>query len=173
LRVLSGRDVCRILAAHGFEEVRRRGSHIVMQQRTGTSTRTVPVPDHSELTSLALRGALSAAATRPPAASVSAWSRCTPPMASVSAVSRRRPCFWSYRDSSPCHGLTIRAPKAQPGHAPRGGRLHHYHWIRALDNGGPEYLSSRIGAVAPGVRRPLLWAVDTCRSSHAGLVRGE
>jgi len=49
LRVLSGREVCRILAAHGFEEVRRRGSHIVMQQRRATSTRTVPVPDHSEL----------------------------------------------------------------------------------------------------------------------------
>jgi len=49
LRVLSGRDVCRILAAHGFEEVRRRGSHVVMQQRTETSTRTVPVPDHTEL----------------------------------------------------------------------------------------------------------------------------
>jgi predicted RNA binding protein YcfA (HicA-like mRNA interferase family) len=41
--------VCRILAAHGFEEARRRGSHIVMQQRTATSTITVPVPDHNEL----------------------------------------------------------------------------------------------------------------------------
>lgn len=41
--------MCRILAEHGFVEVRRRGSHIVMQRRTQGSTRTVPVPDHSEL----------------------------------------------------------------------------------------------------------------------------
>jgi len=32
LRVLSGREVCRILAAHGFEEVRRRGSHVVIMK---------------------------------------------------------------------------------------------------------------------------------------------
>ncbi|PYV49905.1 MAG: hypothetical protein DMG92_09515 [Acidobacteria bacterium] len=49
VRVLSGREVCRILAQNGFEEVRRRGSHIVMQRRVAGSTITVPVPDHSEL----------------------------------------------------------------------------------------------------------------------------
>jgi Predicted periplasmic or secreted lipoprotein len=49
LRVLSGREVCKILEAEGFSEVRRRGSHIVMQKRSGNSTTTVPVPDHSEL----------------------------------------------------------------------------------------------------------------------------
>jgi predicted RNA binding protein YcfA (HicA-like mRNA interferase family) len=49
LRVLSGRDVCRILEHAGFIEVRRRGSHIVMQARSGDTTRTVPVPDHKEL----------------------------------------------------------------------------------------------------------------------------
>ena len=49
LRVLSGREACRILAAHGFVEVRRRGSHIIMQRRLGNSTTTVPVPDHPEL----------------------------------------------------------------------------------------------------------------------------
>ena len=49
LPVLSGKDVCRILNLHGFVEVRRRGSHIVMQIKTGTSTVTVPVPDHKEL----------------------------------------------------------------------------------------------------------------------------
>jgi predicted RNA binding protein YcfA (HicA-like mRNA interferase family) len=49
LRVLSGRDVCRILEQHGFTEVRRRGGHIVMQRRTPESTTTVPVPDHAEL----------------------------------------------------------------------------------------------------------------------------
>lgn len=49
LRVLSGREVCKILAQHGFVEVRKRGSHIVMQKKTEGSTVTIPVPDHSEL----------------------------------------------------------------------------------------------------------------------------
>jgi len=34
LAVLSGKEVCKILARHGFQEVRRRGSHVVMQRRT-------------------------------------------------------------------------------------------------------------------------------------------
>ena len=49
LRVLSGREVCSILERHSFAEVRRRGSHVVMQRRTETGTITVPVPDHREL----------------------------------------------------------------------------------------------------------------------------
>jgi predicted RNA binding protein YcfA (HicA-like mRNA interferase family) len=49
LRVLSGKDVCEILAGNGFVEVRRRGSHIVMQKKEADSTVTVPVPDHKEL----------------------------------------------------------------------------------------------------------------------------
>ena len=49
LRILSGREVCRILESHGFTEVRQRGSHVVMQRRTEEGTITVPVPDHSEL----------------------------------------------------------------------------------------------------------------------------
>ena len=49
LRVLSGREVCAILRAHGFAEVRRRGSHIVMQRQDDATTITVPVPDHGEI----------------------------------------------------------------------------------------------------------------------------
>ena len=49
LRVLSGREACRILQQHGFVEVRRRGSHIVMQRRTDAGSVTVPIPDHREL----------------------------------------------------------------------------------------------------------------------------
>lgn len=49
LRVLSGRAVCHILERHGFVEVRRRGSHVVMQRRDDSGTITVPVPDHVEL----------------------------------------------------------------------------------------------------------------------------
>jgi predicted RNA binding protein YcfA (HicA-like mRNA interferase family) len=43
LRVLSGREACRILQQHGFVEVRRRGSHIVMQRRTDAGSITVPI----------------------------------------------------------------------------------------------------------------------------------
>ena len=49
LRVVSGREACRILARHGFVEVRQRGSHVVMQKKTKTSTISIPVPDHPEL----------------------------------------------------------------------------------------------------------------------------
>ena len=47
--MLSGRAVCAILARHGFAEVRRRGSHILMQRVEDGDTTTVPVPDHREL----------------------------------------------------------------------------------------------------------------------------
>ncbi|NWG01687.1 MAG: type II toxin-antitoxin system HicA family toxin [Syntrophaceae bacterium] len=49
LRILSGKDVCSILSRHGFTEVRRRGSHIVMQKKLPQSTITVPVPNHDEI----------------------------------------------------------------------------------------------------------------------------
>ncbi len=49
LRVLSGREVCALLAAHGFIEIRRRGSHVIMQRTSGAATTTVPVPDHAEI----------------------------------------------------------------------------------------------------------------------------
>jgi len=56
LRVLSGRDVCKILAQNGFEKVRQKGSHIIMQKQVGNSTITVPVPDHAELRTGTLLG---------------------------------------------------------------------------------------------------------------------
>ena len=37
------------MSEQGFEEVRRRGSHIIMQKKAGGTTITVPVPDHAEL----------------------------------------------------------------------------------------------------------------------------
>jgi predicted RNA binding protein YcfA (HicA-like mRNA interferase family) len=49
LRVLSGREVCKILAAQGFSEIRRKGSHVVMQKRVAATTITAIVPDHPEL----------------------------------------------------------------------------------------------------------------------------
>jgi len=49
LKVLSGREVCKILQKYGFKEVRKKGSHIVMQKQIGKNTITVPVPDHKEI----------------------------------------------------------------------------------------------------------------------------
>ncbi len=49
MRTLSGKEVCAILKKHGFDQVRQRGSHIIMQKQVPGSTITVPVPDHKEL----------------------------------------------------------------------------------------------------------------------------
>jgi predicted RNA binding protein YcfA (HicA-like mRNA interferase family) len=49
LSTLSGKEVCAILRRHGFVEVRRRGSHMVMQKRLADMTLTVPVPAHPEI----------------------------------------------------------------------------------------------------------------------------
>jgi predicted RNA binding protein YcfA (HicA-like mRNA interferase family) len=49
LGVFSGREVCHILEQHGFVEVRRHGSHVIMQKRIAGSTITVPVPNHPEI----------------------------------------------------------------------------------------------------------------------------
>ncbi len=49
LRVLSGKQVCRILEDNGSRLVRQRGSHGVMQKSLADSTLTVPVPLHDEL----------------------------------------------------------------------------------------------------------------------------
>lgn len=56
LRVLSGKEVCKIMSKHGFQEVRRKGSHIIMQKKDGDTTITVPVPNHDELKTGTLSG---------------------------------------------------------------------------------------------------------------------
>lgn len=48
-RVLSGAEAAAILRANGFIEVRRKGSHVVMQMKLPNTTITVPIPDHREL----------------------------------------------------------------------------------------------------------------------------
>ena len=37
------------MASHGFEQIRQRGGHLIMQKKEGHTTITVPVPDHNEL----------------------------------------------------------------------------------------------------------------------------
>ncbi|MGH7966876.1 MAG: type II toxin-antitoxin system HicA family toxin [Candidatus Binatia bacterium] len=49
LRVFSGKEVCALLAKHGFSEARRRASHIIMQKKLPQGTVTVPIPDHNEI----------------------------------------------------------------------------------------------------------------------------
>jgi predicted RNA binding protein YcfA (HicA-like mRNA interferase family) len=49
LRILSGKEVCQILSNNGFQNVRQRGSHIIMQKKTAASTITIPVPNHKEI----------------------------------------------------------------------------------------------------------------------------
>lgn len=56
LRILSGRDVCKILTQHGFQKVRQKGSHIIMQKQQGNSTITIPIPDHDEIKTGTLTG---------------------------------------------------------------------------------------------------------------------
>lgn len=46
LGVFSGAEVCEILAAAGFQNVRQRGSHIIMQKLHVGGAITVPVPNH-------------------------------------------------------------------------------------------------------------------------------
>ena len=55
LRVMSGRDVRRLLEESVFTKVRRREGHIVMQNKLSGTTVTVPVPDHKELLTGTLR----------------------------------------------------------------------------------------------------------------------
>ncbi|WP_369127681.1 type II toxin-antitoxin system HicA family toxin [Candidatus Viridilinea mediisalina] len=49
LRSLSGKQVIAILSRYGFQVVRQRGSHAVLQKQLANTTVTVPVPLHNEL----------------------------------------------------------------------------------------------------------------------------
>ena len=55
LRVLSAKEVCKILEQNGFIQVRQRGSHIIMQLEAEDSTITLPVPNYDELKTGTLR----------------------------------------------------------------------------------------------------------------------
>ena len=49
LKILSVKDVCKILYENGFIQVRQKGSHIIMQKKQDGQTITVPVPNHNEV----------------------------------------------------------------------------------------------------------------------------
>ena len=46
---MSGAEVRQVMENHGFQLVRQRGSHMILQRRLAETTITVPVPDHREL----------------------------------------------------------------------------------------------------------------------------
>lgn len=49
-RVVSARDLLRVLRKLGFEIVGRKGSHIRLKRRDPPPTRIVIMPDHKEIT---------------------------------------------------------------------------------------------------------------------------
>ena len=53
--ILSGQEVCEILANHGFEKIRQRGSHIIMQKKLQSTTITIPIPNHKEISTGTLK----------------------------------------------------------------------------------------------------------------------
>lgn len=49
LKILSGKDLCKILKQNGFIEIRQKDSHIIMQNKIENSTITIPIPNHSKI----------------------------------------------------------------------------------------------------------------------------
>ena len=49
LRVLSGREVLKILPGFGFQEFSQRGSHIKVRRVIAGQTETLTVPNHDEI----------------------------------------------------------------------------------------------------------------------------
>jgi len=49
LKVLSGKEICNILETFGFQLIRQKGSHLIMQKAIEDTTITVPVPNHKEI----------------------------------------------------------------------------------------------------------------------------
>jgi predicted RNA binding protein YcfA (HicA-like mRNA interferase family) len=49
LPVLSGHELIKILTKIGFEQVRQKGSHIVLVNKSEGSKRAVVVPNHKEI----------------------------------------------------------------------------------------------------------------------------
>ncbi|WP_342597767.1 type II toxin-antitoxin system HicA family toxin [Cyanobacterium aponinum UTEX 3222] len=49
MHILSGKEVCQILATYGFKQIRQKGSHIIMQKIIENGTITVPIPNHDTI----------------------------------------------------------------------------------------------------------------------------
>jgi predicted RNA binding protein YcfA (HicA-like mRNA interferase family) len=88
---MSGKEVCAILERHGFAEVRRRGSHIVVQRVSDDgSTTAVPVPDHKQVKKGTLRSIIANQACRAASFKLSARSKLNVDTASGGTIEKRR-----------------------------------------------------------------------------------
>ena len=65
LRKLSGKEAIRALERLGFEQIRQRGSHVVLKKQTGMGDVGCVVPLHKELAIGTLRGILKQAGVTP------------------------------------------------------------------------------------------------------------
>jgi predicted RNA binding protein YcfA (HicA-like mRNA interferase family) len=65
LRRVSGRDAIRALEKLGFEQVRQRGSHVILKKQTPAGDVGCVVPLHGELAIGTLRGILKQAGVPP------------------------------------------------------------------------------------------------------------
>lgn len=55
LPAVSARETIRAFEKAGFLRIRQKGSHVVMQKKTGFSTMTLVIPNHAELARGTLR----------------------------------------------------------------------------------------------------------------------
>lgn len=55
LRVLSGRDVCKLLEDNGFAFARQKGDHVTYQKKSTDTTHSTQVPLHREVADGTLR----------------------------------------------------------------------------------------------------------------------
>ncbi len=58
LPLVSASDLIQVLQKQGFQVLRQKGSHIVLQKRTPEEVRTTVVPNHSEIAKGTLRSIL-------------------------------------------------------------------------------------------------------------------
>ena len=58
LPVVSAKDLLRALEKEGFQAVRQKGSHIVVQKRTASEVITTVVPNHAEIAKGTLKSIL-------------------------------------------------------------------------------------------------------------------
>lgn len=65
LPVVSGRQLIVALTRDGYEEVRRKGSHVRLRHATDTTRQPLTVPDHKELKAGTLRAVLRDAGISP------------------------------------------------------------------------------------------------------------
>ena len=65
LPTVSAKDLIRALEKQGFQVLRQKGSHIILQKRTANEVLTTVVPNHSEIAKGTLKSILRKTKTTP------------------------------------------------------------------------------------------------------------